>query len=265
MSKVNDLTGMKFNKLTVIERAENNKYNRAQWLCRCDCGNIIVVSGNAILESNTKSCGCLKGETDRKSKNKTHGMSETRLFRCWTAMKARCRDKHLKAYKDYGGRGIKVCDEWEHDFMAFYNWSMANGYRDDLTIDRKDVNGNYCPENCRWITKKEQASNKRTNRYIEHNGETKTIAEWAKIAGVERSVLRGRIDRGWTMEKAMSTPNGSTWSNRKKITYNGETHTIPEWAKIIGINESTLRDRLTRRGWTTEKALTTPVEIHNKK
>ena len=264
MSKVHDLTGMKFNRLTVIKRAENNKYNRAQWLCKCDCGNTIVVSGNALLKSNTKSCGCLNKENYRKSNNKKHGMSETRLFHCWTAMKARCRDKNLKAYKNYGGRGIKVCDEWEHDFTAFYNWSMDNGYKDDLTIDRKDVNGNYCPENCRWITKEEQARNKRTNRYIEYNGETKTIAEWARIAGIERSVLRGRIDRGWTMKKAMSTPSGSSWRNRYKITFKGETHTIPEWSKIIGINEHTLRDRLTRLEWSIEKALTTPVENHNR-
>lgn len=264
MSKVHDLTGMKFNRLKIIERAENNKYNRSQWLCKCDCGNTIVVSGNALLKNNTKSCGCLRDESCRKSKNKTHGMADTRIFHCWSAMKDRCYNKHNPAYKNYGGRGVTVCDEWLHDFQAFYDWSMAHGYIDDLTIDRKDVNGNYCPENCRWITKDEQARNKRTNRYIEYNGERKTIAEWARISGIDRSILRGRIDRGWSMEKAMSTPSGSIWSNRKKITFNGKTHTIPEWAKIIGINGCTLRDRLTRRGWSVERALTEPVEIHNK-
>lgn len=205
MSKVHDLSEMKFNRLTVIKRAENNKYNRAQWLCKCDCGNTIVVSGNALLKYNTKSCGCLKIESSKQTKNKKHGMTNTRLFHCWSAMKDRCINEHNQAYKNYGGRGITVCDEWLHNFQSFYDWSMEHGYTDDLTIDRIDVNGNYCPENCRWITRDEQQRNKRNNRYIEYNGEIKTIAEWAKIAGIERSVLRGRIDRGWTIEKALTT------------------------------------------------------------
>lgn len=206
MSKLHDLTEMKFGRLRVIKRAENNKYNRAQWLCECECGNTVIVSGNALLKGNTKSCGCLNAEMVKKSKNKIHGMTNTRLFNCWSAMKDRCSNENNQAYINYGGRGIKVCSEWLHDFQAFYDWAVSHGYADNLTLDRKDVNGNYCPENCQWITKKEQQSNKRTNRYIEYNGETKTIAEWARIAGISRGTLRGRIDSGWPIEKALTTP-----------------------------------------------------------
>lgn len=206
MSKVNDLTEKKFNRLTVIERAENNKYNRATWLCKCDCGNMIIVSGNALLKSNTKSCGCLRSETVRKSKNKIHGMTDTRIFHCWSAMKDRCTNERHKAYKNYGGRGIRVCDEWLHDFQTFYEWAMENGYSDELSIDRIDNDGNYEPSNCRWITYKEQQNNKRTNHYLEYDGEVKTIAQWAEIVGIKRKVLTQRINNGWTTEKALTTP-----------------------------------------------------------
>lgn len=205
MSKLNDLTDKKFCRLTVIERAENNKHNRAQWKCICDCGNTIIVSGNALLKGNTKSCGCLTAEAIRKSKNKKHGMSNTRIFHCWSAMKDRCNNPNNKAYKNYGGRGITICPEWM-EFQPFYDWSMANGYADNLTIDRINVNGNYEPSNCQWITKKEQNNNKRNNHLIEYNGETKTIAQWAEIAGLKRRVLTQRISSGWDIEKAMNTP-----------------------------------------------------------
>lgn len=109
-------------------------------------------------------------------------------------------------YKDYGGRGITICDEWENSFQAFFDWAMANGYRDDLTIDRIDVNGNYCPKNCRWITNQEQASNRRTCHNLTYNGETHNLKEWAKIIGINYSTLRARINiYNWTTEKALST------------------------------------------------------------
>lgn len=127
-----------------------------------------------------------------------------RLYSIWHNMKSRCYYRKSEKYKDYGGRGIIVCDEWRNNFQAFYDWAMSHGYADDLTIDRKDVNGNYEPSNCRWVTQKEQHNNTRKNHYITYNGETKTAAEWARQYGIHRCVLNNRIRRGWNFEKAIS-------------------------------------------------------------
>jgi len=137
---------------------------------------------------------------------KRHGLIKTRIYNTWCNIKQRTRVGSLSVSKNYGNRGIKMCEEWKNDFMSFYAWSMNNGYNDNLTIDRKDNSGNYCPENCQWITNKEQQSNKRTNRNIEYDGETKTLTEWAKISGLEIKTLQGRIDSGWPIKKAMTHP-----------------------------------------------------------
>ena len=121
-------------------------------------------------------------------------------------MKARCVDSNSHKYHAYGGRGITICEEWLNSFEAFYDWAMANGYRDDLSIDRIDNDGNYCPENCRWATPKEQANNTRTNRLLEHNGEKRTVSEWADITGIAKKAIYRRLGRGWSVEKALTTP-----------------------------------------------------------
>lgn len=136
-----------------------------------------------------------------------HGKRHTRLYRIWSDMKTRCNNPNRPKYTRYGGRGITICNKWMSDFQAFYDWSMANGYRDDLSIDRIDNDGNYCPENCRWITMREQASNKSTNHFITYEGQTLTMAEWARRTGISREVLKDRICRyGWELERALTTP-----------------------------------------------------------
>ena len=159
----NELTGERFTRLTVLgEALEKDNRGNVRWICRCSCGNFLKANGNNLRSGHTQSCGCLRKEIASELKaNTKHGLSHdkngkiTKLYAIWTTMKQRCHNSNTKQYKYYGARGIKVCDEWKNDYMNFYNWAMKNGYREGLTIDRIDVNGNYEPDNCEWVTKSE--------------------------------------------------------------------------------------------------------------
>lgn len=200
-----DLTGQKYGRLTVLERAENTKSGRTQWLCKCDCGKQTVVKADNLRNGHTSSCGCYSRET-AKIRNTTHNKTGTRLHGIWNGMRQRCCKDNCEAYKWYGGRGIKVCDEWLHDFQAFYEWSMSNGYKDDLTLDRIDVNGNYEPSNCRWATWKEQSINTRRNHIVKWQGKDYTISQLSEMFNIPYKKLWKRINKGWSTEKALSTP-----------------------------------------------------------
>lgn len=169
--KFKDLTGKRFGMLTVVKRAENKTYpcgkTMVSYLCKCDCGTEKIVLGCNLLSNHTKSCGCVQKQA-RKIAHTKHNKRNHRLYTTWTNIKQRCFNQKSNDFKNYGGRGITVCDEWANDFQAFYDWAISNGYADNLTIDRIDVNGNYEPSNCRWATMLEQRHNRRDTLYREY-------------------------------------------------------------------------------------------------
>jgi hypothetical protein len=209
MSVINRV-GHRYGMLTVIGRAPNRgtgKNATAHWVCRCDCTNVVIVRGHSLQKGNdgrggTRSCGCLtkKIQAERLT---THGMARSRIYRVWHMMRQRCNNPKSGAWETYGGRGIKVCEPWS-DFETFvHDMGLPDAH---MTLDRINPNGNYCKENCRWATRHEQANNRRTNRYITFNGETKTLAQWAKVTGLTVFCLRARLHRGWPTEQALTEP-----------------------------------------------------------
>lgn len=202
MSNFIDITGKKYNKLTAIDRVENSKNGKTRWLCLCECGNKTIVSGSNLKNGLVKSCGCLSHEH---SWNRYVEDNSKRLYSVWCGIKGRCKNKNNPSYKNYGGRGITICEEWEN-FLTFESWSYKNGYKENMTIERNDVNGNYCPENCCWIPKNKQASNRRTCYKIEYNGQIVNLSDLCEKLGLNYKRVHNRIHKlGWSVEKAIST------------------------------------------------------------
>ena len=194
-----DLTGQRFGRLTVLHEADRTKANKIRWECQCDCGNIVKVQGCHLRSGHTQSCGCRAREIAVEV-NTTHGKKKTRLYGIWEGIKKRCYSENSYAYPYYGGRGIVMDSEWKENFQAFYDWAMSNGYKSNLTIERIDVNGNYEPSNCCWITKGEQTNNTRNTHYITVDGKTQNIAQWAKELGITRYRIDAAYQRGVDLE-----------------------------------------------------------------
>lgn len=213
--------------ITVLSLADpyispSDGHKRQRWLCQCKCGKEFITLGHRIRKGLAKSCGCKPTELSDeviesiRKKNSTHGDSKSRLYKCWRGIKTRCLSPTDQHWKDYGGRGITVCDEWADSYENFREWALSNGYKDDLTIDRIDVNGNYEPSNCRWATIKEQANNKRDNNYLTFNGKTQTVVQWAEELGIIPVTLEARIHRyGWSVERALTEPVHNNGVKRK--------------------------------------------------
>lgn len=197
-----DFTETKVNMLNVKERVYIN--NNPFWRCVCDCGKEIFVR-HTRLTHGQKSCGCHSTKI-LVERNTKHGKRSTKIYTQWANMRARCNNPKHKFYSDYGGRGISVCREWDNlkdGFENFYKWSMANGYSDELSIDRIDNNGNYEPLNCRWATSKEQCNNRRNNVFLEYNGETHTMSEWSEIIGIKTDTIFKRLKKGWSVGQVL--------------------------------------------------------------
>jgi len=215
-SRFVDETGKKYGRLTVLEYQGRSKNRNALWLCLCECGNTVVVKGCLLRSGTTKSCGCLKREIAKEAiykynssdeyvppsvYNIKHGMTHDHLYKVWLSMKRRCIDENHDNYRYYGGRGIKVCEEWANDFITFMDWAYANGYDSSLTIDRIDVNGNYCPNNCRWVPFYEQIRNRRNTVSMEYNNQRKPLKVLCDENGVPYKWAHSKYKEGYNFEQ----------------------------------------------------------------
>lgn len=197
--KLIDLSGKKFGRLTVLEKAPS-KNKRTMWKCKCDCGKIKDIGAVELIKGSSKSCGCYNLE--KLSERATHNMSKTRLYKIWSCMKYRCNSDNYPESKFYKKKGIKLYKPW-NDFNNFYEWAKDK-YFDGSSIDRIDVNGNYEPSNCRFVDNFVQANNKRNNIFLEFNGEKKTLSEWSKKTGINYFCLRSRYLKGWSVERMLT-------------------------------------------------------------
>lgn len=204
-----DITGQKYNFLTAIRPIKKTKNRQIIWECICDCGNKTMSTITSLKNGRKKSCGCIKHKFGHIGYNKKHNMCQTKIYKTWERIRKRCRENYHER-KYYFDKSICVCKEWdnlEDGFLNFLRWSLNNGYKENLTIDRIDSNGNYCPENCRWVDKYTQANNKTNNHKLLYNGIEHGISEWARIIGIPRECLKDRITKlKWTVEKALTTP-----------------------------------------------------------
>ena len=197
--------------LTIIEinkiYKEKSKRWRPYYLCKCICGKEFWLSRNSLSSRKNKSCGCIKYIRSNKNRKDYHGFNKTKLYKCWSNMKSRCFNKNTKSYKDYGQRGITVCNDWL-SFINFKNWALSNGYKEGCTIERINVNDNYCPANCKWIERKAQSWNRRDTRYITYKNISKSVGEWSDILGLKHYIIYNNCKKhGWRLEPFLEKRN----------------------------------------------------------
>ena len=239
-----DETGKTYGKLTVIEFAYVKR--TVHWLCQCECGNTVVVSGHHLRKGGVTTCGCVH--------YKAGGHSGSPLYKRWQTIKDRCYNPKNPAYKNYGGRGITVSERWMESFVNFLE-DMGEPPFVGATVERIDNDSGYSRDNCKWATRHEQMANSRTTRLLTYKGETKCLGEWARGLGIDPKSLHYRLKKGWPFEKALTAPATPPRLSRvRMIAYNGETHCVSDWARKLGIHQATLSERL-KRGWPLEDAM----------
>lgn len=217
-----DLAGQQFGRLTALGPIGKTPARKTLWLCRCQCQNEVSVASGDLISGKAQSCGCLRRERTSEA-NTTHGMSETSTYSIWLNMIRRCTDPNNLAYKDYGGRGIKVCDEWRYSFAVFHEHvsQLAHYGEEGYTLDRVDnlTSAGYSPGNVRWATRKEQANNRRTRQdAIAFGGKTQSLAAWARELNVEAGMLHERLHRGWSIDRTLTTPKHGNYANSASAT-----------------------------------------------
>jgi hypothetical protein len=254
MPALKNLVGQRFGRLVIVRR-ESRK-----WFCRCDCGGTKLVITTSLTHGQTRSCGCLVKESLEKARlvNTKHGRTNTPEWKAWKGVLDRCSTTVTTPNKDYAGRGIKVCPRWATSFLAFYE-DMGPRPSPLHSIDRKDNDGDYTPENCRWATSAVQNSNTRLARYLTYNGTTKTMSAWARDLGVLPTIIWQRLKSGWPVSRAVTEQPKSIIKRNARISHNGKEMTISEWAKLLRIPQGTLHGRLFIWGWSPERAFTTPA------
>lgn len=217
-----DLTGLRFGRLVVMSQKGTDIHRNKLWECKCDCGNIATVRAPVLKNGVTQSCGCLMNEV-RKTSGTSHGLSNTHIYHAWQSMIARCCYESSPSYKDYGARGITICDKWRNSFETFYK-DMGPRPTPHHTVERRENDKGYSKENCYWATKAEQANNRRSNILYEYCGEVKTLKQWCDILGLQYSGVYHRIKvLGWSFENAIQP------IELYPVTYNGVTLALLEW------------------------------------
>jgi hypothetical protein len=201
---IKNIISQRFGRLIVVDITDQRIGGSVVWLCRCDCGNEAKASGGNLKGKHVMSCGCLRQEILERQRQPTHGMTKTRPYRIWQGMLARCEKIQDKDYRNYGGRGIKISEDW-HDFENFWR-DVEEGYSKGLSIDRIDNNGNYERGNIKWSSQKEQGNNTRFNKIVEHKGRKQTLQQWSDELGFSGKVLGYRLRSGWSIERALETP-----------------------------------------------------------
>lgn len=240
-SKIKDLTGQKFGKLTVIERGPSREVSgcqRTQWLCECECGNRKYIVSNQLLSGRIKSCGC----SNYDHLKTVDGLSTSKLYNIYMRIVASIENEKDKKYPSVGAKGIRMCEEWRKDFLKFHDWAVNNGYSDDLsvkdcTLVRIDKDKDFEPSNCKWSTMKEQQRSRTNNKLITYKGEVKSLAEWGEYLGMRSDTLGYRLRKGWTVEEAFETPLGEqrpNWVNPRREDITGQKFgklTALEWLR----------------------------------
>jgi hypothetical protein len=263
MGHFKDLTGKRYNRLVVLGIAYNKK-GQWFWNCKCDCGKEKILSSSRLNSGKTSSCGCLHIDVFRKNVYK-HGKSKSLIYKVWRGIKSRCYNKNTECYHRYGGRGITMCQEWtgENGFQNFYDWSICNGYKEEvgkkrnkLTIDRIDNNGNYEPSNCHWVYDKEQQNNKSSNVFLSFNGQAKTIQQWADEYGLNYHFIKNKLKNGMDIGEIIKL-------KPKKVElyeYRGEKYNKQQLAKMVGCSQSSIAKRI-KKGWSIERVVNEPVNM----